>query len=80
MSQTPCITYTHYGWFWFLPILAAYEDSGLAVTARWAWMDALWPVCDFLEEVRIRVSGWIWTDYEPTFMFALAELQEPVTR
>lgn len=61
--------FTHKGWFWFCPIFIAPNEPDCPVEARAAWLEPLFTVCGWFEQVRIFVTSALVPGYEPTFMF-----------
>lgn len=72
--------YTHEGYFWFLPILAALDGEEITIDPKYPFTGWLWHVCYALESFRILVSSVIFDDYHPEFMFLIRELHEPIER
>lgn len=72
------MTYTHEGWYWFVPIYASMTEESIDIVSKHWWMEWMIPVCDAIERARIYLCMLIWADYEPSFMFVLRELKEPI--
>lgn len=62
--------YTHKGWFLFCPIyLNADDGEGMAVDARWAWLDWWFDVNGFIFDLFVTVALFFNPDMEPSFPF-----------
>lgn len=75
MDKPETIKWTHQGWFWCCPVVAAFaSDGALIVEAKHRWLEPLFSACEFLERARIGLSTVLIPNYEPSFMFKLREI------